>query len=143
VHPLELDPAALARWIEIFRDYEIVQPFAQLARPAHRATEAERAASALDRIAGVAAYTGRLFALRSRGWRFEGDPFSLETMVKDVGPGLRAVLSFEPPIQTQSPEMTEHTLESLRLSGEGAPTFSRLDPIVFSEIVGDVETLRG
>jgi hypothetical protein len=143
VHPLELDPDALARWTAIFGDYEIVQPFAQLGRRTYRATEEELAANELARVVGLGAFTGRLFALRARGWRLEGDPFSLETIVRDVAPGLRAVLSFEPGIETQSPEMTVHSIVSLRLAGERAPTFARLDPIAFSELVADVEALRG
>lgn len=143
VHPIELDPEALARWTAIFGDYEIVQPFAQLARRTYRATAEELSSSELARVVGLGAFTGRLFALRARGWRLEGDPFSLETIVKDAAPGLRAVLSFEPGIETQSPEMTVHSIVSLRLEGEGAPVFARLHPIAFSELVADIEALRG
>ena len=51
-HPLLLD-GALSAWTELFADYEILQPFEQLARPVYQLTSAERAAHRLARVEGL------------------------------------------------------------------------------------------
>ncbi|GAA0452640.1 hypothetical protein Ade02nite_00630 [Paractinoplanes deccanensis] len=47
VHPAELTADELAGWSQIFADYEIVQPFPQINRPAVRLTGEQRAATGL------------------------------------------------------------------------------------------------
>ena len=51
-HPILLDDDVTA-WAELFADYEILQPFDQLARPVHRLTDDERAAHRLARVEGL------------------------------------------------------------------------------------------
>ncbi len=53
VHPIELTEDVLSAWMEQLADYEITQPFAQLARPVHRLEESERSAVEVTCFAGM------------------------------------------------------------------------------------------
>ncbi|SDD66137.1 DUF4132 domain-containing protein [Glycomyces harbinensis] len=67
-HPVLLGDA-LPVWAEILADYEILQPFDQLARPVHAPTGAEASAGRLTRFEGGKGGTGALFNLTRKGWR--------------------------------------------------------------------------
>ncbi|MFV2175525.1 DUF4132 domain-containing protein [Actinomadura sp. LOL_016] len=69
VHPLHLDAGALRAWTEVFADYEILQPFEQLARPVHVPTEEERAGGRLRRFEGLTVPMAALLALVRRAFR--------------------------------------------------------------------------
>ncbi|MEU5152695.1 DUF4132 domain-containing protein [Glycomyces sp. NPDC021274] len=58
-HPVLLGPD-LPLWTEVFADYEILQPFDQLARPALTLTPEEARTGVLDRFSGVTASFGAL-----------------------------------------------------------------------------------
>ncbi|MFG3341477.1 DUF4132 domain-containing protein [Glycomyces sp. NPDC048151] len=58
-HPVLLGPD-LALWTEVFADYEILQPFDQLARPALHLTEEEARTGVLHRFTGATATFGAL-----------------------------------------------------------------------------------
>jgi hypothetical protein len=63
-------------WIELFTDYEILQPFDQLARPALALTEAEAHTGVLDRFSGATATFGALCDVlewKSLCWQGTGD----------------------------------------------------------------------
>ncbi|MEU9579022.1 DUF4132 domain-containing protein [Streptomyces chilikensis] len=66
-HPLHLG-AGLARWAELFADYEILQPFPQLGRPVHTLTEEEADGHRLTRFEGVTVPVGKVLGLTKRGW---------------------------------------------------------------------------
>src|SRR5690606_6538038 len=66
-HPVLLGERVEA-WSEIFADYEILQPFAQLARPAMAFTEEEFATGRLTRFEGREASEGALMGLTNKGW---------------------------------------------------------------------------
>lgn len=67
-HPIELEPDRLARWRALFGDYQIVQPFAQLARELTRASEVDPHATEIVSARGAGTSRGRLFGLARRGW---------------------------------------------------------------------------
>ncbi len=70
IHPIELDGEALDAWRSVFADYEIVPPFPQLDRPVHRPTDAEGAATRLERHAGRGVEPRPfLFGLEAAGWQ--------------------------------------------------------------------------
>ena len=50
VHPLELDDATKQQWAQQLEDYEIRQPFPQIARQVYRVTDAEKTETALLRF---------------------------------------------------------------------------------------------
>ncbi|HRG96450.1 MAG TPA: DUF4132 domain-containing protein [Polyangiaceae bacterium] len=71
-HPVELPPAEVAGWAAVFADYAILQPFEQLGRATFVASPEERAAMALERIAGRVAPAVKVMGLlESRGFRRE------------------------------------------------------------------------
>ncbi len=137
VHPLDLDAEALAGWVEVFADYALVQPFPQLARTVRRCTPEEAEATRLP--LDFPALTGRLYALRKLGWRIEGYDYGLSYVARDLPGDLRAVIGFSPSIDPAQHQMTEHALDGLVL---GVP-FGQLAPRDLSELLWDVESLRG
>ncbi|GAA2567510.1 hypothetical protein GCM10010435_46520 [Winogradskya consettensis] len=69
-HPLQLADG-LPDWVEVFADYEILQPFPQLSRQTFALTPEEAATSRLTRFEGITVPTGRVIGLERRGWRRE------------------------------------------------------------------------
>ncbi|MFH8474099.1 WGR and DUF4132 domain-containing protein [Streptomyces sp. NPDC018000] len=66
-HPLHLG-AELTTWSEVFADYEILQPFAQLGRTVYGLSEEETAGYRLTRFEGLKVPTGKVLGLERRGW---------------------------------------------------------------------------
>ncbi|MFB8006849.1 DUF4132 domain-containing protein [Nocardia sp. NPDC056000] len=66
-HPLHLTDT-LAQWHERFADYELLQPFPQLARPAFRLTEEERDAPRIERFTGRMVHPAKLLGMSRFGW---------------------------------------------------------------------------
>ncbi|MFC8094541.1 DUF4132 domain-containing protein [Streptomyces sp. NPDC057301] len=67
-HPLHLGDAVGA-WQEVFADYEILQPFRQLARPVLAFTPEEAKGWERTRFEGRTVVTGKLLGLTKRGWQ--------------------------------------------------------------------------
>ena len=53
VHPLELDKKSLARWVALFGEYEIIQPFPQLGRSTFTLSDEEKKEQMLGRLKGL------------------------------------------------------------------------------------------
>lgn len=145
VHRLDLTSDLAARWGEIFADYEILQPFPQLGREVWTIEDGEREARELHRLAGATVKTGKLLALVTRhGWRRAQDLDGgvIAWLSKPLpGGGGEALLELEPGIQVgEMMETPEQTLEPLILEGE--LPFGALDPVTFSELIRDLESLR-
>ncbi|MEE1809046.1 DUF4132 domain-containing protein [Streptomyces sp. BE133] len=66
-HPLHLGEE-LTTWSEVFADYEILQPFAQLGRTVFALSEEERPGYRLTRFEGLKVPTGKVLGLERRGW---------------------------------------------------------------------------
>ncbi|HEX2143504.1 MAG TPA: DUF4132 domain-containing protein [Glycomyces sp.] len=71
-HPATLGNE-VEQWAAVLADYEILQPFDQLARPVLALTEEERLSGRLSRFEGQAVDGGTLMGLLKRGWQY-GDP---------------------------------------------------------------------
>lgn len=152
VHRLDLDDDAAARWGQILSDYEILQPFAQLAREVVRPTDAERAGKTIDHVAGITVPTGKVLGLDARGWRRgpAQDGGVVCWYEKHLPGGLVACLDLEPGIYTgMVSESPEQKLGGLTLSqgevgwsGDQAVPFDRLAPIPLSELLRDLASLR-
>jgi predicted DNA-binding WGR domain protein len=140
VHALELPAADAAAFGQIFADYEILQPFAQLGREVYHLTDAERAATALTRFAGRKVATGSLVGMESCGWR--KDDLTTESgrfaeVVRPLADGVRVRLSFAPgawlgDVKTDPVQ----TLEAIEL--EGRANWGEIDAILASEVLRDV-----
>lgn len=142
VHPVHISDDELKQWGSLFADYEIGQPFAQLGRVVYRPSASDVGQFDLARAVGIKAYTGRLYALKTRGWTLGGDTYTLLRASKQLASGISAVISWSEPIELEvvKPEMKEHTVTGVQLHGE--LTLDELDPLLFSEFVTDVESLR-
>ncbi|MEV5827380.1 DUF4132 domain-containing protein [Spirillospora sp. NPDC052242] len=153
-HPLHLGDS-LGSWGEVFADYEILQPFEQLARPVHVLTAAERESGRLERFEGLQAPFGTVLGLEKRGWeRAEpGEAGSQEYMSRRVGADRYAIIDLDPGFSVGEPGATGdvQTVEYVRLAASPGrfwasrstpPPFGELDPVTASEIVADLETLR-
>ena len=149
-HLLDLGDAAAAAWGERLADYEIIQPFAQLQRPVYRVDAKEKTATALERFEGVKVPLGKVLRLEERGWR-RGTPQDagwIWDMEKPLPDGIVATLGLGDGILAgdMSESAPEQTLKEVTLSkrgSDGALALGDLAPLVFSELVRDLEELRG
>jgi hypothetical protein len=154
VHVMELPASDAAAFGQVLADYEILQPFAQLARDTHTLTPDEASAKELKRFDGVKVPTGRVLGLESRGWR-RGDPQDgggIWWMERKLpGLPLTAVLDLEPGIIVGAvTEFPEQTLHAVYVSKSGyvwqrerVQVLGELPPIALSELLRDLEALRG
>lgn len=153
-HPLHLGDN-LAAWVEIFSDYEILQPFPQLGRPVHALTDEERALGELAMFKNVTVPTGKVLGLTNRGWQ-RGDPQDggVEGWIeRPVPSGHTVIVNLEPGIAVGLvDEFPEQKLESVWLSANGAAAywdskdgllFGELDPVTASEVLTELTELTG
>ncbi|NUP51210.1 MAG: DUF4132 domain-containing protein [Catenulispora sp.] len=150
-HPLEFGEL-ISRWSDVFADYEILQPFAQLGRETYTLTDAERAATNLQRFKDrLDIPVGRLVGLTRRGWR-RGEAWDngVEVFLLRPLPGDRAlIVNMEPGIgvgmvATSGPQ----TLTDVWIARDGVADwspregacdpFGTLDPVTASEILRDL-----
>ncbi|MEU9112544.1 DUF4132 domain-containing protein [Streptomyces sp. NPDC048483] len=149
VHPVHL--AAVHNWAEVFADYEILQPFAQLDRPVHELTDDERDGPALQRFHDITVPTGKVLGLEKRGWqRAAPRDGGVQPWISREIPGNRAVVvALNPGIVVRAPyERPEQTITSVHLRdlatgsrrgrARGALRFAGLDQVTVSELLTDL-----
>ncbi|MGV9364016.1 DUF4132 domain-containing protein [Amycolatopsis sp. NPDC003731] len=150
-HPLQFADE-LAAWSALFADYEILQPFPQLGRPAARLEEAERSATTLKRFENHTVPTGKLLGLTKKGWhRGPALDNGLEGwLLRPTPDGGAVVLNLDPGILVGLPaEEPEQKLTDIWLDekGEGAwspqgtRVFGELDPVTASEVLAELTDL--
>ncbi|WP_395106763.1 DUF4132 domain-containing protein [Actinomadura sp. SCN-SB] len=144
-HPIELGEA-VAAWSEIFADYEILQPFAQLGRPVHTLLESERDSGRLTRFEGITVPTGKVLGLQRRGWeRGEPQDAGIEGWIsREIGPGLYVSITLDPGISAGYVDMFEKqklAAVQLRRAHGAAPDFGDLPAAMVSEILTDLTNL--
>ena len=153
-HPLHLG-ADLTAWSELFADYEILQPFAQLGRTINTLTDEERSGGPFNRFTGVSVPVEEVRALLKRGWgtaRAQGygaDDFLKRPtldgrwLLVSIDPGLNfswddayvstqkiGVVLLQ---DTQVPTTSKHHMR--------ASSLADLDPITVSELIGDLSRM--
>lgn len=141
-HPLDVDEAAWKRMTQVFAEYEIVQPFAQLARETFLAArDFEPSATSWDGANGRKATWAAVQALLiGRGWRRTSpDGGTVKRLVRPLGEKARAELTIKPGL-TVGPVKAkpEQELGGLVLVGT---TLGDLPTLVASELVRDVAVL--
>jgi len=140
LHPLALPKGEVERWGQLFADYEILQPFPQLARPVFTIEDAERTTKVLSRYDGRTVSYSALRGLEARGWERWYD--ASVQMAQRLDSKSVVVLGTEPgwhPSETAA-DIEPQRIDGLHLTIEG-DGFGSLPPLVFSEIVYDLETL--
>ncbi|MEU8135234.1 DUF4132 domain-containing protein [Streptodolium elevatio] len=145
----------LPRWVEVFADREIAQPFAQLDRAVHTPLPGESADAQVARYAGATVETAKLLGLERRGWLREapGQGGYQCASVLPLGDGWEVTLSYHPGIYAGVPTMNPtQALEAIELTrtGRGAyasavhsRTFADLGPALVSEILAALDSLSG
>ncbi|MEV5827379.1 DUF4132 domain-containing protein [Spirillospora sp. NPDC052242] len=150
-HPLHLGDG-LAAWSEVFADYEILQPFAQLARPVHAFTEDERAAWCLARFEKLEVPSGRLLGLEKRRWR-RGAPQDngAQRWLEYRAASYCVVISLRSGFNVNRPIIEEtDVIERVWIGDrpdwwppreDTGRAFAELDPVTASEILTDLTAL--
>ncbi|MEU8310123.1 DUF4132 domain-containing protein [Actinomadura sp. NPDC048955] len=152
-HPLDLGDAVKA-WTEVFADYEITQPFPQLARPVHALTEQERGSGRLERFEGLKLPFGDVLGLVKLGWE-RGAPLDAGVerwIYRRVADRRYVVIDLDPGFAVGALDATgdHQVLDYVWLATEptdfwpsrGTPlTFGELHPVMASEILSDLTAL--
>lgn len=141
VHPLALSAQELARWDELFQDYEILQPFAQLARATyHLDPEAWWSEHGGSEVA-----TAGILSLEQRDWtRGPVEDGGMTRRNFKDSPGGRIYLKMDPGLCAGAPMSYEtQTLSGLWLGSSEQTSFEGLSSVEKSELVRDLEGLRG
>jgi hypothetical protein len=148
-HMLELGEELARKWGDVFADYEILQPFAQLGREIYAPTDAEKKATSISRVKDRVVPTGKVLGLETRGWR-RGTPQDAGVVwwiEKRLATGDHAYLYLDPGIFTGYMEgAPEQKLEDVYVSStedgawnrKGNIPVEKLDPVVYSELVRDL-----
>lgn len=151
-HALEIAPADAAAFGQVFADYELLQPFAQLGRDVYRLTDDERNGRQLERWKGVKVPTGRVLGLVNKGWRRGQveDAGCIWYFTKPLGAGKVIELSLDPGIFVGAVDMNPD--QQLGALQAGSPSnwgsirepdaLSTLDEISASELIRDLEGMR-
>ncbi|KWS04320.1 Molybdate metabolism regulator [Lysobacter capsici AZ78] len=151
-HALELPAADAAAFGQLFADYELLQPFAQMGRDVHALEPAEREQDKLLRWKGVVVPTGRVLGLVNKGWRrgTAQDGGGIWYFSKPLGRDWVIELTLDPGIIVgMVDEYPEQTLQEVQIGKpsswgnmQTAERLSGLDPISASELIRDLEALR-
>ncbi|ROZ74310.1 DUF4132 domain-containing protein [Ramlibacter sp. WS9] len=150
-HVLEIPRHDLAPISQLFADYEIAQPFRQLARETYALTPDELQKSVLTRWHDKDVACGSLLGLAQWTWQrgYAGDGGMISHYTKRANGGLVLSVSFSPGIYVAGgvPDYRQ-TLFDVYISREGgegvqpsSATFADLDPVHASELVRDLELL--
>lgn len=160
LHPLQLaaQPSVLEKWGQLFGDYEIVPPFAQLGRTAHRLPPDQQKQKAITHFAQrpkLAAQT-LVFGLEKVGWQ-RGIPqdggWVGEHSKQFYGANVTAVINYSEGFSVGYWEGAgEQTIDRVFFipglytphmypDHKNALTFSEVDPIALSEVINDCEML--
>lgn len=151
-HPLHLGDS-IKRWSDLFADYEILQPFAQLGREVYRLTDAERQATVLEQFKGLKVETTKVLGLERFGWE-RGAPQDAGIqgwMFKKLPADRAAVVGLDPGIIAgMATEWKEQTLQEMWINNEPSGDWSGgdhrqkyavLDDVTASEIIRDMKSL--
>lgn len=146
-HPLRMRDRA--RWTELFADYEIIQPFEQLAREVFEMNAGEAAESRIVRFDGATAPAKRVLGmLEARGWR-RNDEGHVSAYLREVrsraGVRLEAALKLHPGISIEdlagAPDQRLGAIELYERARRTPVKLAELDEVAFSELVRDAGAL--
>jgi len=151
-HALELPAADAAAFGQVFADYELLQPFAQIGRDVYTLSDEEKKSLKLERWKDVKVPTGRVLGLANKGWRRgqAQDSGCIWYFSKPLGTSRVIELSLDPGIIVgmvdEYPEQKLGQVQVGKPSGWGdmqdAEALHLLDPISASELIRDMEGLR-
>ncbi len=148
IHPMELNEAERAAFAQLLADYELMQPFEQLARwtaPA-MAPEARTAHVATLRAPDRSYSPFRLLALKTRGWTLSNDGgIGWSGATRELGEGLCVHLWVTPGVDMydvrRAPPQQLDGLELRKSGPDQAVSWAALDPLAFSEVLRELAYL--
>ncbi|AOS64157.1 hypothetical protein BKA25_002092 [Actinoalloteichus hymeniacidonis] len=137
----------MTAWGEQFADYEILQPFPQLARTSRGLTDEEAAGHTLTRFEGAEVPIGKLLSLATRGWDRDmpGDGGGVYGFSRRLPDGSVVQIGFEPGYAVGYPAGSPRQ----RLAGVGIDshrtgrTLGQLSPVAVAELIYEAERLVG
>jgi hypothetical protein len=133
-HPVLLGDS-LPAWVRLLADYEVLQPFGQLGRPAHIATPAEVESRRLLRFEGRKARTGPLHGLTRGRWHAVREDNRTRAIARRL-PGAGAVEASISPGYIGGPYFDAdeaQIIEAVRLPD------GPLDLVALAEVIADLE----
>ncbi len=151
-HPLDLGDD-LAGWSELFADYEILQPFAQLGRPIFALTAEEAVATQLARFTGVSVPAPKVLGLERRGWHRSppADGGVQAHVIRDLPSGHKIIVDLDPGLWigaiSECPDQSFRAVWITDTAGAqwyhyapktGGIPLSSMDPVTASEILRDL-----
>jgi hypothetical protein len=150
VHPAELRED-LAGWAQILTDYEVLEPFPQVHRPAVALTEAERAATSLAGFGPVP--TDRVVGLLLGRWQGNGyHPSSrLHTqLARELPGGLTLLVELDPGVTTSTYAVQEQRIAEIWVDDAWSDHWQAArrtpmgacDPAALSELLVELHALR-
>jgi uncharacterized protein DUF4132 len=149
-HPVQLGDDVVA-WAEVFADYQILQPFAQLGRDVHRLAPGEAEQTRLTRAEDRTVPVGKLLGLERHGWRRGSamDNGVQSWLHRDLPGDLRVFAEIEPGIVVGMVDrFPDQRIEKLWIGKRTDDPWGRrdrtgtrlgtLDPITVSELLRDL-----
>jgi hypothetical protein len=154
-HPLLLDDNTRAAWSEIFADYEILPPFEQLSRPTYAVGVGEREATSIERFADRAVHPGSFRGHMEKTSWLKGMPEDAGEIYEFTKPfpaagqtaainisGINAGgMEYDEDVTIESLYFLEGQHEQGTYGAKDALPLARVDPVVFSEAVYDIQRL--
>lgn len=153
IHPLQLSVEQKAKWGEVFSDYEIIPPFAQLGRPTFGLEPSEQAATSLQRFGdGKIPAVSLVGTLERLGWMRgipeDGGVFHEHTK-PFYGANVTAVVEYEGvPVGYMEGWEDQPILDAFLIPGVYSPKvypdhkqrlkLGEVDPVVISEMLSDL-----
>lgn len=134
-HPVDLDDAESARWGEVFADYQLISPFAQLGRPVYRLGDVA-AEQALESVRRAKLPPGKVRSLLHHGWQRGGveDGGQYYSLTRSLG-GSKVELTMKNGLNVNAwsgePDVE---MSDVRFTAQGTP-------VSFSEIVRELSGL--
>ena len=152
-HALQLPAEDAQAFGQLFADYELLQPFAQVGRDTYALTEAEVAGKELTRWKGKKVPTGRILGLANRAWRkgeaqdagaiwyYSKPLFDGRVIELNFDPGIIVGMVDEEPEQTLGELSYGNTSRWGGISKDDQLVWGGLDAISASELIRDMEAL--
>lgn len=148
-HPAEMSVEERTAWDVLFRDYEIMPPFPQLARPSFTLGEEERAGTTLTSFRHEATKVGPLHGRFNRAaWSkgFVDDYARIRTFHKEFAQGIRATAhldpGFHPAGYDDAPQRITH-VDFRASSGRSVLTLKDVPRAIISEVIYNMDQVAG
>jgi hypothetical protein len=148
-HPIDMTAAEQGAWARLLADYEILQPFPQLARPVMAFTETELETGRLRRFEDAVVPAGAILGLTKHGW-VRGQPqdngtefgfhFPLPAggyVVVELDPGLQVGMGADIEDQRFASVFLSKRLDAYHRRASGLPP--RIDPVIASEVLAALD----